>query len=62
MLAFLDKAAAGDTEQFTLKYDAARTLWARRRDGGASPKKTYEAQSALGATGGSATATQISDA
>ena len=61
MLAFLDKAATGDTEQFTLKYDAARTLWVRRRDGGASPKKTYEAQSTLGAQGGSATATIIDD-
>ena len=61
MLAFLDKAAASDTESFTIKYNAARTLWARRRDGGATPKKTYEAQSALGATGGSATATIIDD-
>jgi len=61
MLAFLDKAATGDTEQFTLQYDSPRTLWVRRRDGGASPKKTYEAQSSLGSTGGSATATIIDD-
>jgi hypothetical protein len=61
MLAFLDKTATGDTEQFTIKYDAPRTLWARRRDGGGTPKKTYEAQSTLGATGGSATATIIED-
>lgn len=62
MISFLDKAAASDTEQFTIKYDASRTLWARRRDGGASPKKTYESASTLGATGGSATSTIISDA
>ena len=62
MISFLDKAATGDTEQFTIKYNAPRTLWARRRDGGVSPKKTYEAQSALGASGGSATATIIEDA
>lgn len=62
MISFLDKAATGDTESFTIQYDAARTLWCRRRDGGASPKKTYEAQSALGASGGSATATIIDDA
>jgi hypothetical protein len=61
MISFLDKAATGDTEQFTIQYDAPRTLWVRRRDGGATPKKTYEAQSALGITGGSATATIIDD-
>ena len=61
MISFLDKAAASDTEQFTVQYDADRTLWVRRRDGGATPKKTYEAQSTLGNTGGSATATIIDD-
>jgi hypothetical protein len=62
MLAFLDEAAASTTESFTIQYDAARTLWVRVRDGGATPIKTYEAESPLGAAGGSATATRISDA
>ena len=62
MLAFLDKAAGSDTEQFTIQYNAPRTLWVRCRDGGATPIKTYEAQASLGSTGGSATATRIGDA
>jgi hypothetical protein len=62
MLAFLDKAAASDTESFTVQYDSPRTLWVRVRDGGATPIKTYEASSALGSAGGSATATRIDDA
>jgi hypothetical protein len=62
-LAFIDKAAGSDTEQFTLQYDADRTLWWRVRDGAvASPIKTSEAQSSLGSAGGSAVATRISDA
>lgn len=60
-LAFLDKAAASDTEQFTLKYNADRTLWVRVRDGGGTPIKTYEAQSSLTNLGGQATATRIDD-
>jgi len=61
-LAFIDLAASGDTEQFTLQYDADRTLWWRVRDGGGTPIKTSEAQSTLNNTGGSAVATRISDA
>lgn len=61
-LAFIDKAAGSDTEQFTVKYNADRTLWVRVRDGGATPIKTYEAPSSLTNLGGSATATRITDA
>ena len=61
-LAFIDKAAASDTENFTVQYDADRTLWWRVRDGGATPIKTSEALSTLNNTGGSAVATRISDA
>lgn len=61
-LAFIDKAAASDTEQFTVKYNADRTLWVRVRDGGATPIKTYEAPSNLTSAGGAATATRIADA
>lgn len=62
MVSYIDKAAASDTEAFTTIYDSAETLWVRVRDGGATPIKTYEGQSSLGATGGSATASRISDA
>ena len=62
MLAFIDKLATSDPEEFTLQFDATRTLWIRSRDGGATPLKTYESQGTLSSTGGSATASQISDA
>jgi hypothetical protein len=61
MVSYIDKAAASDEEAYTTIYSSAQTLWVRVRDGGASPIKTYEAQSSLGATGGSATASRISD-
>jgi hypothetical protein len=60
-LAFIDKAAADTDEEFIIQYDADRTLWWRVRDGGGSPIKTSEAQSALNSTGGSAVATRIDD-
>jgi len=62
MLAFIDKAAADTYEEFVLQYNADRTLWQRVRDGGATPIKTWEAQGALGNTGGSAIAARITDA
>lgn len=62
MLAFIDKMAASDPEEFVLQYNAPRTLWIRVRDGGATPIKTFESQATLGATGGSAVASRISDA
>jgi len=62
MLAFIDKAAASDTEEFTIQFDATRTLWIRVRDGGATPIKTYQSAGTLGSGGGSAVASRISDA
>lgn len=63
MLAFIDKLAAADPEEFTLQYAApTRTLWLRVRDGGATPIKTWESSGILGITGGSAVAARISDA
>ena len=62
MLAFIDKVAASNPEEFTLQYDSSRTLWIRVRDGGATPIKTYESEGTLGSTGGSAVASRISDA
>ena len=63
MVSYLDKAAAGTSEQFTTIYTSGPlALWVRVREGtSASPIKTYEAQSSLGATGGSATASRITD-
>ena len=62
MLAFIDKLAAGTSEEFTLQFDAQRSLWIRVRDGGSSPIKTFESQGTLTSTGGSAVASRISDA
>jgi hypothetical protein len=62
MLAFIDKAAASDKENFTVQYDAPRTLWIRVREGtSATPMKTFEVQASLGSTGGSAVASRIDD-
>jgi hypothetical protein len=60
-ISFLDLAATGTEHDFTIKYDADRTLWWRVRDGD-EPIKTSEAQSSLTNVGGSAVATRISDA
>ena len=62
MLAYLDLAATSSTESYTVKYESAQDLRVRVRDGGGTPIKTYEANSSLGSTGGSATASRISDA
>jgi hypothetical protein len=61
MLAFIDKLAASDPEEFTLQYNAARTLFIRVRDGDTTPIKTFETTSTLSDTGGSAVASRISD-
>ncbi len=62
MLAFIDKLATATPEEFTLQFDAIRTLWIRVRDGGGTPIKTFETQGSLLSTGGSAVASRISDA
>jgi hypothetical protein len=61
MVAYIDKAAADTSEAYTTIYDSAQTLWVRVRDGGITPIKTYEGQSSLGSSGGTATASRISD-
>ena len=62
MLAFIDKLATGTPEEFTLQFDATRSLWIRVRDGGGTPIKTYESEGSLGSSGGSAVASRITDA
>jgi hypothetical protein len=61
MLAFIDLVATTDPQAFTLQYDQVRSLFIRVRDGGVTPIKTYEAAGSLGAAGGSASASRISD-
>lgn len=62
MLAFIDLLCDSDPQEFTLQFDATRTLWIRVRDGGATPIKTFESQGTLANIGGSAVASRISDA
>jgi len=60
---YIDKLAAAATESFTTIYNADRTLFIRRRDGGsASPTKTFEGTATLGSNGGSITVQRLSDA
>jgi hypothetical protein len=60
-ISYIDKLAAADNESFTVVYLAARDLFVRVRDGGASPIKTFETSASLGSGGGSATAIRTSD-
>ena len=60
---YIDKQAAATSESITMTYNADIDLFVRVRDGGATPIKTYESDSAtFTATGGSATASRIADA
>jgi hypothetical protein len=62
MIAWIDKAAADADEEFTLQYNAPRTLWIRVREGtSGTPMKTYEALGSLTDTGGSAVVSPIDD-
>jgi len=61
-LGYIDKLAGATSEDFTVVYNADRTLFVRVRDGGASPIKTFETTGSLGTAGGSTTAIRTSDA
>jgi len=60
-IGYIDKLAGGTSEAVALVYNADRDLFVRVRDGGASPIKTYEASASFTSTGGSATASRITD-
>jgi len=60
-ISYIDKLAADTEEIFQVVYDAARTMFVRVRDGGASPIKTFETTSGLNEGGGSATAIRTED-
>jgi hypothetical protein len=64
MVTYVDDAASGITIDYTTIFDSGpQDLWVRVREGtSGSPIKTYEAASQLKSTGGSATASRISDA
>lgn len=60
---YIDKLAGATSESITMTYNADIDLFVRVRDGGGTPIKTYESDSAtFTATGGSATASRIADA
>lgn len=60
---YIDKLAETTSESITMTYNADIDLFVRVRDGGATPIKTYESDSAtFTSTGGSATASRIADA
>lgn len=62
-LGYIDRLADEANEAYTTVYTTGpQQLWVRVRDGGGTPIKTYEAVGTLNATGGSATASRITDA
>lgn len=60
-ISYIDKLASSTSEAFTGVYLADRSLFARVRDGGGSPIKTFETTGTLGSAGGSTTAIRTSD-
>jgi hypothetical protein len=60
-VSYIDKLAAATSESFTGVYLADRSLFARVRDGGGTPIKTFETTGTLGTGGGSTTAIRTSD-
>lgn len=60
---YIDKLAGATSEAITMTYNADIDLYVRVRDGGGTPIKTYESDTAtFSATGGSSTASRIADA
>jgi len=58
---YLDKVATSAIESFTMVYTSARAMFARVRNGGAAPIKTFETTATFGSGGFSITASRISD-
>lgn len=61
-ISYIDVLAGAASEAFQTTYVADRSLFVRRRDGGASPTKTFETVATLGSAGGSVSAQRLSDA
>lgn len=61
-ISYIDGDSVGASMTFTSIYSTDRSLFVRVRNGGGTPKiKTYESPATLGAAGGSANASRISD-
>lgn len=61
-ISYIDKLADATTAVFQSTYVSDRELFVRRRDGGASPTKTFETAATLGVAGGSVAVQRLSDA
>lgn len=61
-ISYLDTLAVASTASFQATYVSDRELFVRRRDGGASPTKTFESAATLGVAGGSVAVQRLSDA
>ena len=61
-ISYIDKMADATTASFQATYVADRALFTRRRDGGASPTKTFESVATLGSAGGSIAVQRLTDA
>jgi hypothetical protein len=60
-ISYLDTATSGTSESFTAIYSSARTLFIRVRDGGGTPKKTFETTATFGSGGFSISTSKIDD-
>jgi hypothetical protein len=62
-ISYIDQLiTSGTTLSFQTTYLSNRSLFVRRRDGGASPTKTFEGVGTLGSAGGSVSVQRLSDA
>lgn len=61
-VSYIDTLAGSTTASFQSTYVSDRSLFVRRRDGGATPTKTFESTATLGVAGGSVAVQRLSDA
>jgi len=61
-ISYIDTLAGATTASFQATYVTDRELFVRRRDGGATPTKTFETAATLGVAGGSVAVQRLSDA
>lgn len=61
-VSYIDVLASATTAAFQSIYVSDRELFVRRRDGGATPTKTFETAATLGVAGGSVAVQRLSDA
>lgn len=61
-ISYIDTLASGTTAAFQATYVSDRELYVRRRDGGASPTKTFESSATFGSANASLSVQRLSDA